>query len=96
MFGYYFLKLFLRIILKNIENIILMFFKNCFGYPNLVFFMFFKTKPNMLSLFSLLFLFLRRENSFQKQKSNIPLIKSPFILFRTHKELGSIIYTPLE
>ena len=44
LFGSCFLKLFLRAVFENTENIILMFFENCSYYLNLVFFIFFKTK----------------------------------------------------
>ena len=78
--------MFLRTILENIENIILLFSKNCFCPLNFVFFMFFKTKknqePNVFSLFSLFYLFLRIENSFKKQEPNIPNV---FCIFRTNK-----------
>ena len=46
-FGSYFLKLFFRTVLENIENIILVFFKNYSYYLNLVFFVFYTTKKNL-------------------------------------------------
>ena len=40
-FGSCFLKLFLKIVFKNIKNIILILSKNCSYYPDLIFFIFF-------------------------------------------------------
>ena len=40
LFGFYFLKLFLRIVFENIKNIFLMLFEKCSCYLNLVFYVF--------------------------------------------------------
>ena len=56
-FGSCFLKLLLRTVFENIENIILMFFENCFCYLNLLFFsiLFFSEKKNCFCYLNLLF-----------------------------------------
>ena len=71
MFSSCFCKLLLRTVFENIENIILVFSKNCSYCLNLVFFVFvfFSTKenwePNVFSVFFLFSLFSRTKNSFQ-------------------------------
>ena len=63
-----FVKLLMRIVFKNIENIILILFENCSYSLNLVFYVFFITKkkknwePKVFSLFSLFF---ETKNNFQ-------------------------------
>ena len=60
MFGSCFFKLLLRTIFKNIKNTILVFFKNCYYYSNLVFstfFMFYITKKWKPSVLRVVFLF---------------------------------------
>ena len=73
LFGSSFLKLFLRLVFENIENIILMFLEDYSYSLNLVFFFlcfFFlikKKKPNTFFIvFSLFFLFFKTKNNFQK------------------------------
>ena len=65
-------------IFENMKNTILVFFENCSCYLNLVFSVFFKTKKtwelNVFFMFSLIFLCLRTENSFQKHEPNMFLI----------------------